>query len=160
MPRMLLRICSSAIFVLAIFSAYLVEAEAVTGFFVRNGDAVSDTFSLEVSESTSKRSLGLMYRRELKENEGMLFLYPEEAQRSFWMKNTYIPLDIIFLDKTLKVQGAVQSAQPRTTVPQMLANTKSMYVLEIPGGRYKSLGIIPGDILTIQGALPEAQPGP
>ncbi len=100
-----------------------------------------------------------MYRNSLPVLGGMLFVYPSEAKRSFWMKNTYIPLDIIFMDKNFTVQGICANAPPRTFTPQQVPDAKSMYVLELMGGQTQTLGIKAGDSLRIDGQLPEAEEG-
>jgi uncharacterized membrane protein (UPF0127 family) len=67
---------------------------------------------VEVADSPGERRKGLMYRNELPIDEGMLFVYPEEGDRSFWMKNTYIPLDIIFVDRNGKIIN-IEEAHPQ-----------------------------------------------
>ncbi len=98
------------------------------------------TFSVEVVVSRQDRNLGLMYRKSLDAASGMLFIFPNEDVQSFWMKNTYIPLDMIFIDENLSVVGVVHNAVPETTTSRKVASP-SKYVLEINGGIAQKLGV-------------------
>lgn len=101
-------------------------------------------FTVEIAETSQQRAQGLMFRRSLAPDNGMLFLYPSPQVISMWMKNTYIPLDMIFLDKTGKVVSVHQRA-----VPESLRAITSEYaasaVLEVPGGTAERLGVEKGD---------------
>ncbi len=156
---MLRRSLLLAVACLTILFAPSLSAETITGSFLRSFTPVTDSLTFEIANTQAQRSLGLMYRRELAPDSGMLFVYPTEEPRSFWMKNTYIPLDIIFLDKHLRVQGVVENAPPRTTLPQSVSGIASMYVVELKGGRYKSLGITVGDILSLDKEPPTGEFG-
>lgn len=89
--------------------------------------------TVEVASTDATRQLGLMFREELKEDEGMLFIFPTERRNSFWMRNTLIPLDMLFIDSEWKVVGIVERAQPQTDDPRGVPRM-SQYVLEVPGG--------------------------
>ena len=108
------------------------------------GDRV---FQVEIADEPQERSRGLMFRREMAKDHGMLFDYGEERPASFWMRNTYIPLDMLFV----KADGTVESIAERTT-PLSELSVKSQgpvrYVLEINGGLSDELGIEPGDKLS------------
>src|SRR5574341_2003990 len=67
-------------------------------------------FRVEIADTPAKRELGLQYRRELADDQGMLFLFPAEAVQTFWMKNTPIPLDMIFIGADAKIVGIVEQA--------------------------------------------------
>lgn len=108
-----------------------------------SGD-VRNTFQVEVADDPSERSMGLMFRKKLGGNEGMLFIFSQDTTGSFWMQNTLIPLDIIFIDVEKKIINIVGSAEPQTTTPRS-PEGPYRYVLEIPGGRAAALGIVPGD---------------
>ncbi len=101
-------------------------------------------FQVEIADEPSERSRGLMFRREMADNAGMLFDFGAEEPASFWMENTYIPLDMIFI----KADGTVESIAERTT-PLSRRSVPSQgpvrYVLEINGGLSDELGIKPGD---------------
>ncbi len=85
---------------------------------------------VEVAQKPEERKLGLKYRKSLKENSGMLFVFGEEGNHSFTMKNTYIPLDIIFIDSSKTIKGIIKNASPMTDGPYSI-ETESLYVLEV-----------------------------
>lgn len=91
------------------------------------------TLKVEVASTDAQRQMGLMFRESLGEDEGMLFLFPTERHNSFWMHNTLIPLDMLFIDSEWKVVGIVERAEPLTDDPRGVAKM-SQYVLEVPGG--------------------------
>lgn len=114
------------------------------------------SFSVEVAASDDERQKGLMFRRELGPRQGMLFIFPEERQLSFWMKNTLITLDMIFISKEWKVVGIVKNAPPLTEDSRSV-DTPSQYVLEVPGGTSDKLGIDKGDSISAGSALPRGR---
>ena len=101
-------------------------------------------FLVEVARTEEEKKIGLMFRKTLAKNAGMLFLYKREALRLMWMKNTFIPLDILFIDK----EGVIKRVVKRT-VPHSLATISSrqsvLAVLELRGGITSSLDIKKGD---------------
>ena len=101
-------------------------------------------FQAELALTPSEHSQGLMYRKELGADRGMLFVFPELTQTSFWMKNTLIPLDIVFIGSDKKIVSIVENAVPQTETPRS-AEGPFLYVLEIEGGRSRALGIQAGD---------------
>jgi uncharacterized protein len=101
-------------------------------------------YEVEVADTPSKREMGLMYRRELADNHGMLFIFPDESVLTFWMKNTPIPLDMIFIGGDLRIVGIVRDAVPFTLSPRAV-DARSRYVLEINGGAAKRHGVEVGD---------------
>ena len=101
-------------------------------------------FQVEVADTPAKRELGLQYRRDLAPDHGMIFLFPSEAQQSFWMKNTPIPLDMIFIGKDRRIVGIVEQAAPFSLDPRSVA-AASQYVLEINGGLSRRYGLKVGD---------------
>jgi len=105
------------------------------------GDPV--TFRAEVADDPRERQKGLMDRTELAPSHGMLFIFPVPAQQSFWMVNTRIPLDMVFIREDRTVLGIVENAEPETDDPREVPGL-SQYVLEIPGGRAREVGIAPG----------------
>jgi uncharacterized protein len=88
---------------------------------------------VEIAADDASRSRGLMFRRSLAADQGMLFVFPESEEQSFWMHNTLIALDMIFLDETRTVVGVVASAAPQTDLPRTVGKP-SRYVVEVAGG--------------------------
>ena len=95
---------------------------------------------VEVARTDEQRARGLMYRKSLGAHEGMLFIFGNEEVQSFWMKNTYIPLDMIFITREMKVVGFVENAEPMTDTSRKV-DAESTYVLEVRGGFVKAQGI-------------------
>lgn len=83
----------------------------------------------------------------------MLFLFPSERQLSFWMKNTLIPLDMIFIKADRKVLGVVENAEPLTETSRFVEGN-SQFVLEIRGGLSKALGIAAGQTVVFDATIP------
>jgi uncharacterized protein len=104
----------------------------------------------EVAATRDARTRGLMWRTALPEGTGMLFIFPEEDRLSFWMKNTLIPLDMIFVARDRTIVGLVENATPRTLSPRGPA-AAALYVLEVPGGWAAKLGVVPGLKVTLEG---------
>ena len=104
-------------------------------------------FVVEIADTPSKKAKGLMYRTSLKDNEGMLFVFEKPGIYGFWMKNTFIPLDIIWLNENLEVVDIKENAQPclKENCPIFKNSTPARYVLEIKGGKVEELGIQKGD---------------
>lgn len=110
------------------------------------------TFAVEISDTSEKQALGLMFRDSMEADKGMLFIFPNEAPRSFWMKNTRIPLDIMYFDKKLKMVSISADTPPCkiTRCPSYPSKGPAMYVLELNAGAAKKLGVGEGDILTLK----------
>jgi uncharacterized membrane protein (UPF0127 family) len=100
-----------------------------------------------LADTPQKKSKGLMFRQELEENWGMFFLFDKESKHSFWMKNTLIALDIIWIDDDFKVVYIKESFQPcqEDNCPSVVPNRKAKYVLEINAGIADKIGIEVGD---------------
>lgn len=103
-------------------------------------------FSVEIADTQQKQALGLMYRDEMPADHGMLFIFPNEAPRSFWMKNCRIPLDIMYFDKDLNMVSASLDTQPCrvSRCPSYPSIAAAMYVLELNAGTAEKLGVGPG----------------
>jgi len=108
-------------------------------------------FSVEIADTQQKQALGLMYRDEMAADHGMLFIFPNEAPRSFWMKNCRIALDIMYFDKDLNMVSASLDTQPCRVrrCPSYPSKAPAMYVLELNAGKATELGVGPGDRLTL-----------
>lgn len=101
-------------------------------------------FSVEVVDNDADRAKGLMYRRELPEGRGMLFDFRRDQEVSFWMQNTYIPLDMIFIRGDGEILRIEENTVPLST--RMIPSRGAVRaVLEVIGGTSRKLGIAPGD---------------
>lgn len=103
-------------------------------------------FNIEIAITEKERSRGLMYRKELKQTEGMLFLYPKKQIIKMWMKNTLIPLDMIFINKSGKIIDIFKMTIPKDLTP-IGPDVKLKGVLEINGGLTSYLNINKGDFI-------------
>ena len=103
----------------------------------------SNCFEVEVSDNSIERTQGLMFRDSLDENKGMLFIFPELGLYSFWMKNTLIPLDIIWINKNLEVIDIKKNIQPcvTETCNNYSPSSEALYVLEINSNLTEKYGI-------------------
>lgn len=99
------------------------------------------TVEVEVVSTEAKIERGLMYRQYLPPEAGMLFLLGIEKDWTFWMRNTLIPLDMIFIRKSMTIAGIVENAEPKTESMRTVGET-SLYVLEVNGGWTRSHGVI------------------
>jgi len=106
-------------------------------------------FSVELANTPSERQQGLMFRESMPDNRGMLFVFDDVVPRSFWMKNTLIPLDMLFIDDNWTVVH-VANAVPCTVDPcPSYSSPPAMYVLEINGGLAEKSGIKVGSKLSL-----------
>lgn len=106
------------------------------------------SISLEIAETLDKRAKGLMFRKSLAADHGMLFIFPETGYWTFWMKNTLIPLDIIWMNESWKILH-IESQVPICTktddsCPRYYSTQESRFVLEIQAGMAKQLDLSPG----------------
>jgi uncharacterized protein len=101
-------------------------------------------FSVEVATTDAEKTTGLMYRKELADGKGMLFDFSPEQQVSMWMKNTYIPLDMIFIRSDGRILRIAENTEPLSTkiIP---SGGLAKAVLEVIGGTAQKYGIAPGD---------------
>jgi len=108
------------------------------------------TIVVEVVDTPSARTRGLMYRQELADGTGMLFVFDEESDHAFWMKNTFIPLDMIFVSSDRRVVGVHERARPHSLAP-ISVKRPSRWVIEVPGGWAARAGIAVGDRIDLPG---------
>lgn len=106
--------------------------------------------AVELADSPPERNLGLMHRKHMDADRGMLFLFEQPEQLSFWMRNTYIPLDMIFIRSDMTVLGVVENAQPLTDTPRSVFGV-SQYVLEVNAGFSQRHGIGAGTTVRFEG---------
>jgi uncharacterized protein len=100
--------------------------------------------TVEIARTDADRARGLMHRTALGPDAGMLFLFDETAEHAFWMKNTLIPLDMVFVSEEGRVAGVVARAVPGDLTPRS-AGGPSRYVLEVNGGWAEAHGVGAGD---------------
>lgn len=105
---------------------------------------------VEIASNDADRARGLMFRKAMPEMAGMIFVFPQEEFHSFWMKNTFLPLDMMFADAQGRIVGIVEHAQPHTLEPRYVEG-ESKYVLEVNAGFSARHGVAAGDRLTLVG---------
>lgn len=111
----------------------------------------SDTIqrlAIEISDDDYERETGLMYRDSMKKDQGMLFIFEEEALREFYMKNTHFPLDIIFLDEDKRIINIARNTEPET-LESINSDAPAKFVLEINGGLSDNWNLEKGDKLVV-----------
>ena len=102
-----------------------------------------ELFRVEVADEPDEQRRGLMFRQDLAPNEGMIFVYDDEREMSFWMQNTYIPLSIAFIRQDGTI-AQIEDMEPLSEEP-VRSNEPVRYALELNQGRFDELGIRPGD---------------
>ena len=131
-----------------LFFTYFVFLYTPSSFATDTQLVINDiVFEVELAITPDERKMGLKQRKNLAENQGMLFIYSEPQIISFWMKQTLIPLDILFFDSNGQLLEAFDTVPPCTTSPcKRYTNQKpSQFVLEIPAGTRKKFNIKVGD---------------
>jgi hypothetical protein len=110
-------------------------------------------FTVEIAATPAEQEHGLMDRTSMTADHGMLFMFPDSQPRTFWMKNTLIPLDMLFFDANRHLVAIQANAQPCKADPCQLypSNTPARYVLEINAGTAAKLGARRGDVITFSG---------
>ncbi len=135
--------------VCTLLCAFLLGAQAacdgVPRVVFEGSGGIKASFRVEVADTPQARRRGLMYRRELGTDEGMLFVFPKERNQSFWMKNTPLSLDIIFMDRRRRVVGIIHDTVPFST-RSVSVGVPSLYVLEVRAGAARRNGIVAGDV--------------
>jgi uncharacterized membrane protein (UPF0127 family) len=119
-------------------------APALTQLTISSQGTPKVTLSVEVVASNRGRQRGLMFRDHLEDGKGMLFVFDSEQEHPFWMKNTLIPLDIIFLDSNRQIVGIIHNATPKRE-DNLSVGIPSRFVLEVPGGYCNRTNIHRGD---------------
>ena len=143
---------------IAFVAVYTLRPQQIEGPSVtlvdENGQQIGPTIQIEYAVSPAERQKGLMYRKQMPENQGMLFIFPGMSVRSFWMKNTFLPLDMLFIDDQLRVVGIIENVPPQTTKGRSVGKP-AKYVLEVNAGVSKKAGWREGLILTPDSPPPE-----
>lgn len=112
-------------------------------------DSLVRTLDVEFAETDYEVQTGLMYRNSMEDNQGMLFIFPDVAMHSFYMKNTEFPLDIIFIDENQRVASFQKNAQPLNEAG-LSSQVPVKYVLEINAGLSDRWNLIEGDSIAFK----------
>jgi hypothetical protein len=134
-------------------------SRAAAGPIVTVHSASGDTsVTVELALSPQQQERGLMFRTELAENAGMLFVFPDDGERTFWMSNTPLPLDILYIRGDATVLSIAARATPYSEklIP---SRGPARYVLEVGGGWAERHGVKPGDRLTLPALAGSQTPG-
>lgn len=140
---------------LALYIYWHVSRNLLSASFIRPDGSQTPSFALEVVATPAQRAKGLMFRRELAANRGMIFVYPNEAVQHFWMKDTYVPLDIVFLNHNLTVLGALER-MPILSETSRSIDLPSKFVIELAAGTVARERIVNGSKLQVGAELPSA----
>ncbi len=116
------------------------------------------TVRVEVARNEQQRRRGLMFRTHMDQDAGMIFLFEQPQPLTFWMHNTYIPLDMIFIDASLRVLGVVENAEPQTDSARAVPGL-SQYVLEVNAGFSRRHGLTKGTAVRFEGFDSTAEAG-
>lgn len=142
--------------IIIVVALALIKFGGFNFFQSTNAKAIIDghTFNLLIAKDDKSRQIGLSNRKSLDKNTGMLFIFPEKGIYSFWMHNTLIPLDMIFIDDN-KIVYIVKNASPQSKNPGKLPiiytpDAKANYVIEVNGGLSDEYKIKKGDTVTLK----------
>lgn len=140
-----LRLCFHALLLACLFAAAGCSANPTRVEFQ------GEVFEVDLALTREEQARGLMFVERLDPDRGMLFIFPREAPRAFWMKNTRIPLDILYFDSELALVGMALNARPCVAdpCPSYPSGAPAQYVLELNAGTAEALGAERGDRLTL-----------
>ena len=130
-------------------------APALPGTVCIGNQPAGRCFQIEVARTESQRERGLMYRKELDKDKGMLFIFDRDGMYPFWMKNTLIPLDMVWISAPLvggnRVVSIAENVQPCKSLlcPSVIPGATAKYVLEVNAGVCKEIGLKLGDLIEI-----------
>ena len=132
-------------------------AVAAGGTLVLKTDSGPHNFNIEIATTNGERALGLMYRRELPADAGMLFLYDPPQPITMWMRNTILPLDMIFIGTDGKVHRIESRTEPFST--DIISSDGTVQgVLEVNAGTAAKIGLKTGDVVDFPGLLNPPKP--
>jgi len=123
--------------------------EATASLYKSKSDSLIVTLDVEIADDSYQIQTGLMYRDHLEDHQSMLFIFPNEQYRSFYMKNTKIPLDIIYFDAQKRIVSIQKNAKPfdETSLP---SEAPAQYVLEVNAGLSDLWGLEKGDYISYE----------
>ena len=140
----ILKIVIISILLFAVSTSSAAETGNLT--ISRDGKTIKSV-KVEVVKTPAEHARGLMFRKKLPENYGMFFIFDSDRETPFWMKNTYISLDIIFINKEKKIVSIARSTTPLSE-KQIYSRKQYRYVLEVPAGFSDSFQIKTGDVIS------------
>lgn len=136
-----------------------VTAQSWTGPALDRGQVVlhdayggAHLVEVEIADTPASRTRGMMWRTSVPQGTGMLFIFPEEQVQQFWMRNTLVPLDMLFVNRNSQVVGIVAQAEPQT-LDRRSVGQPSLYVLEVAGGWAEKAGVVPGARVELKDSL-------
>lgn len=120
------------------------KKEGELSLFKASNDSLINTLSIEIADDEYQTQTGLMYRNSMEDNQGMLFIFPDSQYRYFYMRNTEIPLDIIYIDQNKSIISIQKNAKPHDET-SLASEGPAKYVLEINGGLSTQWNLEKGD---------------
>ena len=127
----------------------LFQKEGELEFIDTESQKILKEIDIEIADTAYEKEKGLMFRKSMQEDQGMLFIYEKEDLRGIWMKNTYISLDILFINEKYEIVIIYKNAVPLSTSP-MLSYEDAMYVVEVTAGFCDTYNIKEGDIVSFK----------
>ncbi len=121
--------------------------EGELSIFKNSTDTLLTKLDIEIAETDYETQTGLMYRKGMEQNQGMLFVFPDEAVHSFYMKNTEFPLDILYIDEDFKIASVQENAAPLNE-GSLSSEVPVQYVLEVNAGYAERQGVTVGDSIS------------
>lgn len=124
-------------------TAYSFTKEGELSFTNKNGESLAQ-IDIEIADDNRQRETGMMFRDKMDETQGMLFIFDYEEPQSFWMRNTILPLDIIYVNSKMEIVTIIKNAKPfdETSLPSI---KPAQFVVEVVAGYTDKLGIKEGD---------------
>lgn len=122
------------------------QKEGELTFFDQDSRQPIKTIDIEIADDQASITQGLMYRREMADSLGMLFIFDQMEARSFWMKNTYISLDIIYVDQFNQIVSIARNTEPKST-RSIPSGKPAQYVIEVVAGFSDTYGVKAGDFV-------------
>ena len=138
-------------FALAVFVVSTLVPLAACAQAIPTVELKGQRYTIEIAADDAARAHGLMDRTAMEADHGMLFVFQDDAPRAFWMKNTKIPLDMLFFDGNNKLVSIQHDVQPCVSdpCPPYSSGAPARYVLELNGGQAEKLGVTSGDELIV-----------
>jgi len=146
---LLSRIAAACLMAVALLSP-LAAVAGGTGILVLKTESGEHSYTVEVAKTNRERAKGLMFRRSLPDTSGMIFLYDPPQPVGMWMRNTYIPLDMIFIAADGTVRRVAANTEPFST-DIIVSGGPVAAVLELNAGQAEKIGVKPGDLVVFPG---------